>query len=134
MTRVKICGLTDVAQCITATNCGADFTGLVFAPSKRQILPEKAVLLSKAVHNLQMNTAVVGVFVNMAVQEVNRIANYCLLDWIQLSGDEPWSYCQQIEKPIIKIPMTKTIAPVINHVDDPPIIGLQLTKHKIGFI
>jgi len=116
MTQVKICGIKEEYHALAAVEAGADFIGFVFAPSKRQVSFARAHEIINAVKGRSNAVKTVGVFVNTPVQEVNRVAEYCQLDWIQLSGDETWDYCREIEIPIIKVvhvPTGKTAMQII---------------------
>ncbi|MBT3363261.1 MAG: phosphoribosylanthranilate isomerase [Chloroflexi bacterium] len=102
MTKVKICGIQEKGHAIAAVEAGADLIGMVFAKSRRQVTPEQAKQIVEAVRQTSDTVKTVGVFVNTLAYEVNRIARDCNLDMVQLSGDESWEYCEDIQKTIIK--------------------------------
>lgn len=103
MTRIKICGIRDETQALAAVEAGADFIGLVFAPSRRQISPARAREIAYAVKRTSGGTKMVGVFANTPSSQVNELADFCALDWVQLSGDESWEYCREVTRPVIKV-------------------------------
>lgn len=103
MVRVKICGLTEVKHAVAAGKAGADFLGMVFAKSRRQITAERALEIVEAVKPINPRPDVVGVFRNAPVSGVNRTARECRLDVVQLTGDETIEYARKIERPVLKV-------------------------------
>ena len=107
MTRFKVCGLRRAEDAVAAIDHEASFIGLIFAPSKRQLTAEEAREILDRVRAKQVSAdrqpEAVGVFVNASADEVNRIADHCGLDRIQLHGDETLEYCSNIERPIFKV-------------------------------
>lgn len=97
--KVKICGITDLHSAKAAVKHGADAIGLVFAESKRNISPEQAKAIAKA---LPSSVCKVGVFVNERKDTIVEIAQYVGLNAIQLHGDESPEFCKQFSIPVIK--------------------------------
>ena len=102
MIQVKICGVTDSSHALAAAEAGAAMVGLVFAPSRRKVTSEKAGEIVRALKAEHPSVLAVGLFVNRPAYEMDRVAEECDLDIVQLSGDEPWEHCLEVVKPVIK--------------------------------
>jgi phosphoribosylanthranilate isomerase len=88
--KVKICGVTSIADALMCARAGADLIGLNFyRQGKRYIAPEAAGEIASALRALPKPPTLVGVFVNASVSEMQSILDECSLDLAQLSGDEP---------------------------------------------
>jgi len=89
MTRVKICGLTNVGDALCAAEAGADLLGFIFyPPSPRYVPPESARRIADAVRRMPSPVRLVGVFVDEEEETIKRIASLCGLDYAQLHGAE----------------------------------------------
>ena len=97
--RVKMCGMKTIAAAYAARDAGADYIGFIFArESRRYITPKDARSICAAVDVVKK----VGVFVDTDPAEMNEIAAYCGLDYVQLHGHEPAETARRVERPVIK--------------------------------
>jgi phosphoribosylanthranilate isomerase len=91
--KVKICGLTNVADAVVAAEAGADLVGLMFyEKSPRAISVATAVEISRAISPFVLR---VGVFVNPEPELVMRAIGECGLSMLQFHGDETPEFCAQ---------------------------------------
>jgi phosphoribosylanthranilate isomerase len=85
--RVKICGITNLADAKLAVDLGADALGFNFyEKSVRNISPADAY---KIIKKLPEKIEAAGVFVNWSPEAVIALARAVDLDTVQLHGDEP---------------------------------------------
>lgn len=96
---VKVCGITRLEDAVSAARFGADAVGFVFTDSPREVSPEAAREISRA---MPEGPARVGVFVDSPLDVVREIIEYCDLDAVQLHGDEGYEYCSSLEGKAIK--------------------------------
>ena len=83
MTKVKICGLSNIEAVETAVSAGADYIGFVFAPSKRQVTLEQAAELAKFIPS---HIQKVGVFVSPSRADLLEAIEKVGLDLVQVHG------------------------------------------------
>lgn len=92
-TRVKICGITTVADGLAAAEAGADLVGLMFyEASPRRVTLAQA---SEIAHALPPFVLRVGVFVNPSPDLVLQAISECHLSMLQFHGDETSEFCTQ---------------------------------------
>jgi phosphoribosylanthranilate isomerase len=82
---VKVCGITSEEDALLAVAMGADAIGFVFAPSPRQIAPQRA---GDIVKRLPSEIVTVGVFRDETRDRVVEIAHAAKLRAVQLHGRE----------------------------------------------
>jgi phosphoribosylanthranilate isomerase len=82
---VKVCGITSEEDALVAVAMGADAVGFVFAPSPRQIAPQRA---GDIVKRLPSEIVTVGVFRDESRDRVVEIAHAAKLRAVQLHGRE----------------------------------------------
>ncbi len=86
MIRVKICGITNLEDALTAVEAGADALGFIFVEgTPRFVTPEQAAPIIRA---LPPFVTPVGVFWDHPAGHVKAVAEACGLRALQFHGDE----------------------------------------------
>ena len=127
--RVKICGVTCVADALLAVECGADLIGLNFYPPSPRYVTLPVAQAIRAV--IPAHIQCVGVFVNAACEDITALVEQLHLNAIQFHGDETatdiqgWT-CTTIKA--VRIPTDGTTPPL----EDVPSTYLLLDTYRPG--
>ena len=104
MTRVKICGITNLEDARHAADSGADALGFNFYEKSTMYIQPGAA--GSIIKQLNGTTEHIGVFVNEDLQKLLTIVSTIRLDAIQLHGDEDPGYALECTRrtglPVIK--------------------------------
>jgi len=97
---LKICGITRAEDADHAVAQGATALGFIFWPaSPRYIAPEEAAAI---VARVPSAVATVGVFVNEPVAGIRQAIGRSGVTSVQLHGDEPVSYAEELTQPLLR--------------------------------
>ena len=105
--KVKICGMTNLKDIKVAVDGGVDAVGFIFYKKSPRSVTMQAV--REIVLELPPFVDSVGVFVNETAEQINKIADHCKLDRVQLHGDESPAFCKKIRRRVIKAIRVKDI-------------------------
>ncbi len=99
-TRIKICGITRVADAQAAVSAGADALGLVFTQtSPRWVAASIAAEISAEVEGAVIR---VGLFVDQDRAQIEQILTRVPVDLLQFHGNETAEFCRSFSLPYMK--------------------------------
>ena len=105
--KVKICGMTNLKDVKVAVDSGVDAVGFIFYKKSPRSVTMQVV--KEIVLELPPFVDSVGVFVDETAEQINKIADRCNLDRVQLHGDESPAFCKKIHRRVIKAIRVKDI-------------------------
>ncbi len=100
MSKIKICGITNIEDARAAVSAGADFIGLIFAPESPRAVTFDAA--KEIVHELDDRVSIVGVFKDNPPAEVDITVSALGLSLVQYHGNETPETCAYTDEKVIK--------------------------------
>ncbi len=127
--KVKICGITNVADGVNAARLGADYIGFVFwHGSSRDISVVRASEISKELKGVKK----VGLFVNAQYDHVSSVINQVGLDIVQFHGDEGPKYCGEFSDIEVWKALKVKDATSLDQIQRYPTYAMVLDAHVEG--
>jgi phosphoribosylanthranilate isomerase len=99
-TRIKVCGITDLATAEAIVALGVDALGFICVRSSPRFIEGERI--RAITQRLPPFVHLVGVFMNEEAGLVNDMAHTCGLTMVQLHGDESPDYCRAMTLPVLK--------------------------------
>ena len=130
MTRIKICGITNIDDALMSIDAGADALGFNFVPDTPRYLKDTKAA-AKIIEQLPPFITTVGLFVNADPELIQSIADECHLDMLQLHGDESPQFCQGFNRRVIKAVRIKDESSC-SHLSDYRVSGYLLDTYVKG--
>ena len=130
MTRIKICGITNIDDALMSIDAGADALGFNFVPGTPRYLKD-TIAAAKLIEQLPPFITTVGLFVNAAPELIQSIADECHLDMLQLHGEESPQFCQGFNRRVIKAVRIKDESSC-SHLSDYRVSGYLLDTYVKG--
>jgi phosphoribosylanthranilate isomerase len=101
MTKIKICGVTNLADALKVAELGADYIGFIFAQSPRSI--KNLEELKAITTQLPPQIVKVGVFGDQSAETINQTMHDFNLDIAQLHGEATLEFIPKINHPVFKV-------------------------------
>ena len=124
----KICGMRSLEHALAAADAGASLLGFVFVPGvRRQVSVEQAREVISSARELRGANCprIVGLFANQPLQDVNKIVKQCDLNFVQLCGDEPPDYWDNVDAWVMRqvkvddsLPRKTAVSTALNEIEE----------------
>ncbi len=105
--RVKICGITQPHQGKSIVSLGATALGFICVPASPRYVNSEQI--KAVIEQLPEQTDKIGVFANSSKEEIAQTVARTGLTGVQLHGDEPKEFCQQLRQSLPNVEIIKAL-------------------------